>query len=1062
MMNDRPIPLPDRTERERIHNELDVNLLVEAAAGTGKTTCLIARMIALIQEGKCAIDMMAAVTFTRKAAAEMRSRFQVELEKTHRDSSGLIHERLSNALHRIERCFIGTIHSFCGRLLRERPIEAGVDITFREIDEVEDQRIRRSVWDEYVAHLYADDEPILTELRDAGLEIGALYPTFLEMADYPDVDEWPAPPTPLPDLLPIRKVLLDYVSHMERLNSALPEDPGNDELIPQYRTILRLVQYHDLSDPVSLMKILDEFKKCKTIHKQWPGGKTQATEELERWDEFRKTVVMPLQNQWLARRYEISLRAILPALTCYERRKQREGALNFQDLLLYAAKMLKRCPQVRRYFQNRITHLLVDEFQDTDPIQAEIMMLLTSDDISVTDWRMRRPRPGSLFVVGDPKQSIYRFRRADIVTYNQVKKIVQQNGGCILPLSANFRTDPHILDWINNALESHFPETESPYSPGYVPLQRGIPDPTLPVENKVQTILIPATLSTNEDCSLYEAAAIAAWIHREIQSGRAAPGDFLIVTYLTRNLNLYAKMLEKYQIPCQVTGGDALNQLEELRLLALCLTAIVQTWNPIALVGILRSELFGFSDPELYAFKKQGGTFSFLEPIPGDLPEDTRAHYKDVFERFDLYRRWIKTLPFSTAIEAICEHLGLFACASASPGADGRCGCLAKAIAFVRSSPDRFHSLGDVLDFFHQLLQNEIKLDGISATPPQKSVVRIMNLHKAKGLEAPIVVLADPTGKSKHSARLHIDRSHSITKGYRKMEQVNAGSFQRKTLAQPEEWDRYSEEEQNYLDAEKIRLLYVAATRCKQRLIVAQREKNNRYNPWDFFESYLTNAKPLESPPTQASPISPPKSWDLNDIQNRVDIIQKSLSAIAVPTYETSSATESIHGDEERRPAREEGALWGSLIHTLLDSSMRNPDAQLERIAERIIGDGKLNSDWRDKAIRVVRQALSSEIGLRAKASFHRFTEIPFQSLGATASLPIIEKGRIDLLFKEEDGWVLVDYKTDFAAKGDMKHLLERYRKQLEIYAATWSRLTGSPVKETGIYFTEIHRYITF
>ncbi len=162
-MNDKSLTLPDCRERDSILNDLDINILVEAAAGTGKTTSLIGRMMNLILEGKCTAEGMAAVTFTRKAAAEMRSRFQVELEKTLRSESGLVRQRISDALGQIERCFIGTIHSFCARLLRERPVEAGVDIAFREIDDLEDRLIRREAWDEWVAGLYAYVQSLMSE-----------------------------------------------------------------------------------------------------------------------------------------------------------------------------------------------------------------------------------------------------------------------------------------------------------------------------------------------------------------------------------------------------------------------------------------------------------------------------------------------------------------------------------------------------------------------------------------------------------------------------------------------------------------------------------------------------------------------------------------------------------------------------------------------------------------------------------------------------------------------------------------------------------------------------------
>ena len=197
-------------------------MLVEAAAGTGKTTILIGRMVALLAEGKSAVETMAAVTFTRKAATELRERFQIDLEKLFRESTGQKRERLAAALSGIDKCFIGTIHSFCGRLLRERPVEARVDVTFQEIDETEDGLLRQAAWDQYVARLYAGHDPILEELERIGIEIGQLRSTFLKFADYPDVDEWPSGKVELPDLPHMKQELKLLVDHIESLVASLP------------------------------------------------------------------------------------------------------------------------------------------------------------------------------------------------------------------------------------------------------------------------------------------------------------------------------------------------------------------------------------------------------------------------------------------------------------------------------------------------------------------------------------------------------------------------------------------------------------------------------------------------------------------------------------------------------------------------------------------------------------------------------------------------------------------------------------------------------------------------
>ena len=283
------VPPEDQAARDLIVNELDKNLLVEAAAGTGKTTNLVARMINLIRQGKCPIENLAAVTFTRKAASELRSRFQIGLEKAAREATGIEKARLAEALEHIERTFLGTIHSFCARLLRERPVEAGVDLEFGEIDEAQDSEFRALAWAEHVARMVATGNPLVDELEHLGIELGELMPAFERMAGYPDVDEWPAPDVPLPDKAPIVTALQNFVAHIKSLEPSLPEAAGNDKLIPAYRRLRRSVRQADLESSAELLTVLDPFLNAKApdvVQKIWPGGKTQAVAEQESWTRF--------------------------------------------------------------------------------------------------------------------------------------------------------------------------------------------------------------------------------------------------------------------------------------------------------------------------------------------------------------------------------------------------------------------------------------------------------------------------------------------------------------------------------------------------------------------------------------------------------------------------------------------------------------------------------------------------------------------------------------------------------------------------------------------------------
>ncbi|MCX7046368.1 MAG: UvrD-helicase domain-containing protein, partial [Candidatus Sumerlaeota bacterium] len=698
-----PIPLPDAEERRAIREELGVTMLVEAAAGTGKTTCMTDRMAALLAGGHCAsVDRLAAVTFTRKAAAELRGRFQGALEKAAADVQGAARERLTEALEHVESCFIGTIHSFCARLLRERPVEAGVGVEFLEADEEDDQQMRLDAWEQTIAELYAGGGAALEAFNERRLDPALLREAFLRYCEYTDVEEWPAPAVAAPPLDEALTALQEYAAHIQQMEPRLPKDAGNDNLIPRYREIPRRIAQANLAAPADVAEIMERFDtSAKVIQRAWGAGaegKEQAKAEQARWDDFRARIAGPFLERWREFRYETIMSLFQRGRKIYGDMREHAGMLNYQDLLTRATALLKDKPHVREYFRKRYTHLLVDEFQDTDPVQAQAMLLLTADDPSQPDWRRCRPAPGSLFVVGDPKQSIYRFRRADIVTYNQVKDIIRASGGRIVPLWANFRSTKGILDWVNGVFgdPEMFPQEADEYSPRYVALQSGRAPDDEPEAAPVIRLQAPEDLKNQDAVAEWEAGAIARIIEAQIREGRR-PGDFMIVTMTMSRLAVYGRMLEERGIPHEVTGGSALNEAPQVALLRDCLKALAEPDNPVALVAVLRGVMFGISDPALYHFKRQGGEFCFHAPIPDGLPADEAALLRGAFERLRRHAEWLIRLPPAPAIERIAEDLGLAALAAAGPGGTVRSGSLAKAIELIREQQDRIWSLAELV-----------------------------------------------------------------------------------------------------------------------------------------------------------------------------------------------------------------------------------------------------------------------------------------------------------------------------------------------------------------------------
>jgi ATP-dependent helicase/nuclease subunit A len=1118
----------DNEVREVIRTELGKNLLVEAAAGTGKTASMVTRMVALIRTGACeSVATMAAVTFTRKAASELRARFQAELEaavRTAADDEASTTEvalealaRLEGALANIDQCFIGTIHSFCGRLLRERPVEAGVDLAFEEIESEEDRLLRLEAWDEYSARLIADDpEGIMPALQELGLTITDLADAFVTFADFPDVDEWPVPPPDrtLPALGEVEATIKAYVKRM-RASEPLPDDPpppsGNARrLVHEYRRLPWLVQRSDLDELPALIDVLQQFDRdapSMSNEVKKAGWADFAKEEQAEWKSVR-AVVHPVLEAVMEIRYRESMKALAGARSVYDEMRARRGKLNFQDLLMKAAGLLRDKPQVRVYFSERFTHLLVDEFQDTDPVQAQVMLFLTAEDHSQTDWRSCKPRLGSLFVVGDPKQSIYRFRRADIVTYNDVKEIIGANGR-VVELSANFRAVEELIDWTNAAFAAQFPEAATDQSPAYVALDPGREEPPPTPLSGLKVIEVdPELCKGNEGVRGFEddADAISRAIKGALDSGveltrpgeeapaPVKPGDFMIIAYNKKRLSTYARALQRLGIPHQVTGGTALSEVRELSLLRTCLNAVVQQDNPVALVAALRSELFGVSDADLYAFKAAGGRFNYQVPLPEALGVGAAGSIGDAFARLTRYSLWLQKMPPVAAIERICADLGVMVLAASREGGSVQAGSVAKALEMLRGAQDTLPTLGALVDMLDDILTaagRDESFDGISAVPEKGTSVQVLNLHKAKGLQAPVVFLAGPKSTMNPTIRHHVDRSGDVVRGY--MGIFRETNFSPQQLAHPEDWDAKQEAEKAFQEAEATRLRYVAVTRAESMLVVTRQPVARATSIWSTLSPYLAGCPALERPDVTAAPVGPLARVTAEDVRaaeagitDRIDISCGPTFAVrAAKEYalsgEYAPAGEEVEGGPVTRaggslvsfagldgsetvlvPEGEHGVEWGGAVHQVLELAMKNAGADLESFAGAALEEAGIDPARLGDLVDTVKSVMTSDVWRRARAARQCLVEVPFVVvLQGDDSLPTLVRGSIDLAFLADDGWAVVDYKTDAVPPdGDFAPIAARYAPQVKLYARAFEACTGQEVRETALYFVRANSLV--
>ena len=1105
-------PAPDQADRDAILSDLDTNLLVEAAAGTGKTTSMVHRMVELLARGKCGIENLAVVTFTRKAAAELRTRFQAEVEKAAGEGSdrpSVEREKLAEALVHLDTAFIGTIHSFCGRLLRERPVEAEVDIEFREIDKEEDEQIRLEAWDLFVAEvltgLDAEADEIGRELRDAGLWPADLGRGFTTYAGYPDVEAWPAPEVERLPLEPAVAALEAYARHMKDLVRGFG-DAGNDKLMPLYEQIPRMVAQNDIRDPAEVLEVMECFKSRTIVQKCWPGGQKGGLgkKELERWKAFTEKIAEPFVQRFLKSRYAPVMRAYRRARWIYDHLRAERGVLNFQDLLMRAAALLRSNPHVRAYFSGRFTRLLVDEFQDTDPIQAEVILLLTAGDHHETDWKKCAPVPGALFVVGDPKQSIYRFRRADIVTYNEVKDILKNRGGRVVSLTANFRTVHPVRTWVNTVFnaEGVFPAEADRHSPTYVPLDQGRIDGTSgPDLEGVAVMRVPKDRTNQKDIRDWESETLARIIRHHVDTGMHVPrtrqevekgvkpaagfGDFLVLTRNKAALGTYGRALQVLGIPHQVSGGHALNEVPEIALLHRVLEAALMPEDPVALVALLRSDLFGISDEALYAFRRAGGRFHFRSGLPDSLDPGVAGHLEEAFQKLKGYAGWLLRFPPVPAMEKIAADLGLFVRAAGQKEGNSLAGGLARALEILRAGQAASGSAAEVAAELGKIAAREEEYDGLPARPSAEPVVRVMNLHKAKGLEAPVVFLADPYGKGRNEADVHIDRSGEKVLGYLRITATGrtnrAGFASKKELARPPGWEDLAKKEKRFLEAEEKRLLYVAATRAGSRLVVVQ--SNKKSNPWEFFGSHLQDVAEIQNPGEQAAPFVDAKTITAEEVDAAGRDIATRWDRVRARTYATMTARKApaLPGAEPAGiespgdagalpedlplPGPDQSTGWGTVIHALLETAVLDPARDLTSLAHSILDEEDIDRRFAKTALHLVESVVRSAVWERARKAKRCLAETPLQVLlpegdARAAGTPTLLKGTVDLVFEEADGWVIVDWKTDRTSGKDLADAAGRYAPQLAAYRDAWERSTGERVVEAGIYFVMSDEYV--
>ena len=793
-------PPVDERDRALIHSALDDTLVVEAAAGTGKTTALVDRMVRVLATGRADMSGLVAVTFTEKAAGELKLRLRQELEQARAAERLPVSERaaLEAALRSLEEAQIGTIHGFCADLLKEHPVEAGVDPLFVVL--TEDQARRRydeafSGW--FQAALREMPEGVRRSLRrssrpgfggdgDADGPVDRLRAAGWNLTEWRDFPAaWTRPEFARAPEIDRLTTCVQLFAEITRKASNL-RDPLFTDTASARRAadeLPRLIADGDLDGAEALLVDLCRDRDFRRARKGYGG---QFAKEFSRAATYEAHQELVAQLDQFRMDADADLAALLRdelrgSLDLYADLKRRRGELDFFDLLHRARNLVVERADVRASLQTRCARIFVDEFQDTDPLQAELLLLLTADDPHEQDWRQVRPVPGKLFIVGDPKQSIYRFRRADVRVYHEVCRQLLQHGARHLTLTTSFRSTPALQRAVNAGFERAMVEdgdTQARYirlSPSRQPVDTQPSVVALPVprpygRRNVSAMAIEASLPDAVGAFIGWLLHESGWTVTTRQSPGARvpiePGHVCIlfrrfVSFGEDVTRDYVNALEARGIRHLLVGGRAFHGREEIETVRAALAAIEWPDDELSVFATLRGALFAIGDEELLEYRHRFPRALHPFKVPSDLP----AHLEPIGDTLRVLARLHERRnrrPVAETVGRLLDQTRAHVGFALRRGGEQ---VLANVLHVAELA--RQYERNDGLSFrgFVEALRQAAERGDAAEAPiveDGSDGVRLMTVHKAKGLEFPVVVLADITAKL---ATLEASRSIDVARG---------------------------------------------------------------------------------------------------------------------------------------------------------------------------------------------------------------------------------------------------------------------------------------------------------
>ncbi|MGA2520121.1 MAG: UvrD-helicase domain-containing protein [Acidimicrobiales bacterium] len=1143
----------DTTARARIEAELDTTLVVVAGAGTGKTTALVGRILQLVRSGRAQLREIAAITFTEAAAAELRQRIRERIEEVAAQSP--TEARLVAARHEVDEAAICTLHAFAQRILVEHCVAAGIPPGFDVLDETAERADFEARFERFADVLLAD--PDAEEALVRGFSVGLMRVDLADMAWAlhthwdrledggleaferlrPAPGNWPsAEPGPV----------LDAIDAAVALGGWCTDD--SDKLKEHLDTTLAGVRagLATCDDAQSTLRLLDGLRGLQCSYGKRDNWNDHVEEVRAACATAEKARLDLLQATRRAVLGELGARLAHFVVGAANERRA-EGRLAFHDLLVHARRLLRHDGAARAALRRRYRRLLIDEFQDTDPIQVELAARLAAAVDGSAD--LASGEPGGLFVVGDPKQSIYRFRRADIESFARVGSEI----GDAVVLVTNFRSVPGILAFVNTVFAELFGAVPvpgqaahhalygaraamalraAPSRPGAVGVTTAAPgaraeqltldglglDPpggartsrpvappptvgrSVPGMPPVVVVGGPnrGTAAEIRRLAARDIAAAVSVVHDQrwaVSDGadgvRAARWrDVTVLLPARTGLAALEEAFEESAIPYRLEGVAMLWGSQEVRDVLAVLHAADDPADAMAVLAALRSPGLACGDDDLVSWRQADGRWDPRAEAPPGLEAHPVARAMAVLVSLHDRRWWHE--PSAMVMLAFDELRSFELC-----------------LAYHRPR-DHWHRLRWLVDqarLFDETVGGPLRSflrwadlqaeddrhrGGVGPPDPDDDAVRVMTVHGAKGLEFPVVVLAglerEVGAGQRTPAVLWADDG---TPELRARRDLKSGGY-----------DVVSERERELDALEQHRLLYVGMTRARDHLVIGLHHKEmkagttatpteaarlfdicaRRPDLWRRLPAEDASTAPAPGSRSRPTEAAGPEEEDTSAWLSRRDAFEAARhealsSRRRVPVTTATAVAERVAegagaGDAVARrvasapdPGSPDatGALWrdaevslqvGRAVHGALaaidlaagtDAAGRAP-AEVARGRAAAQGVGERAED----VVVMVDAALRAESV--AAAAGHRhwrelFVAVPVGDGG-------VLEGYVDLVVEDDDGLVVVDYKTDRVdGPAGVAVAARRYGPQLASYAYALEQSTGMTVRRCVLVF---------